>query len=361
MRPRGGRPDRNILSTRTRYAGRRRSRAGLFLIPAILVILVTVFFFGSFLVSRAGQLLMESAEPLAELPIVGGGPEKAEVWKNKDRVNLLLLGTDQRDNEKGQPSRTDTILVMSIDPATKTAAMLGIPRDTWVRIPLEGGRWIEGKVNTAHFYGEANKYPGGGPALARKTIENLLGIKVHYVARIDFAPFEQMIDAVDGVNVEVEKPLKDDEYPTANYGIERIFVPAGLQHLNGTQALRYVRSRHQDSDFGRMKRQQQVLVAMREKAMGLGMITALPKLIGQFKDMIYTDLTPAEALALAKIAGEVDTTNMNSRSLDATCCVSPITTIGGEEALMPNPAAVKKLVSEVFTTTVSLQSTAVKP
>ncbi|MDP2727171.1 MAG: LCP family protein [Dehalococcoidia bacterium] len=310
------------------------------------MILLSVFFFGSFLLARIGEALMNVAEPLAALPIVGGGGETAAIWKDKERVNILLLGTDHRQDEKG-PSRTDTMLVFTIDPVSKSAGMLGIPRDMWVRISLEGGRWVEGKINTAHFYGEVNKYPGGGPALAKKTVESVLGIKIHYVARVDFAPFEKMVDALGGIDVDVEKPLKDDEYPTSDYGVKRIFIPAGLQHFNGEEALEYARSRHQDSDFGRMKRQQQVLVAMRDRAVGLGMLPKLPQLITQFKDMIYTDLAPAEALALAKLISGVDATNVTTRFID-TCCITPIVTVDGEEALMPNQNALKKVVGEVF-------------
>lgn len=302
---------------------------------------------------------MGVAEPLAELPVVGGGKENAAVWKSKERVNILLLGTDQRPDEKG-PTRTDTMLLLTVDPLSKTAGMLSLPRDTWVKIPLEGGQAREGKVNTAHFYGDLNKYPGGGPALAKKTVENLLGISVHYVARVDFTPFEKMVDALDGVYVDVEKPLKDDEYPTPDYGVKRIFIPAGLQHLDGRTALEYARSRHQDSDFGRMKRQQQVLLAMRDRAMSLGVLTKLPKLVAEFKDMVYTDMAPFEAVALAKLVSEVDSGSVTSRSID-TCCVSPIYTIQGEEALMPNPAAIKKMVAEVFPPNQLPQEASIRP
>ncbi|HLB12151.1 MAG TPA: LCP family protein [Dehalococcoidia bacterium] len=325
----------------------------------VLVILVTVFFLGSFLLGRVGEALMEMAEPLAELPLIGGGEENAAVWKSKERVTILLLGTDQRLDEKG-PSRTDTMMLLTVDPLNKTGGMLGIPRDLWVRIPLEGGRWVEGKANTAHFYGDLNKYPGGGPALAKKTMETVLGIRVNYVARVNFAPFEKMIDALDGVYVDVEKPLKDDEYPTEDYGTKRVFIPTGLQHLNGQRALEYVRSRHQDSDFGRMKRQQQVLLAVRERALSLGIIPKLPRLIGDFKDMIYTDLAPAEALALAKLVSDVDPESVTTRAID-TCCVAPILTVQGEEALMPNQTAIKKLVGEVFALNQAPQETPARP
>lgn len=349
MRPRAG---SSSLDRRSKYAGTRRkkSRAGLFMLPVVLILLVVVFFLGSFIVGRVGAILLDSAPELAQLPMVGsGGDENAAVWKNKERVNILLLGTDRRPDESG-PVRSDTILVASIDPVSKTGAMLGIPRDMWVKIPMDGGRWVEGKINTAHFYGDLYKYSGGGPGLAKKTVEDILGIKIQYVARVDFTPFQNMVDTLGGVNIDVQKPLKDDEYPTEDYGTKRIFFPAGLQHMDGEEALAYARSRHQDSDFGRMQRQQQVIVALRQQAMGLGMLPKLPALINQFKNMVYTDLAPTEALALAKLASDVDTTTITTRFLDESCCVTEILTTSGENALLPDPAAVKKVVSEIFAT-----------
>ncbi|MDO8690731.1 MAG: LCP family protein [Dehalococcoidia bacterium] len=361
MRPRAGRGSLNTPNTRSRYVKRKKGRSGLLLVPVLLVILVIVFFAGRFLMARIGDAIMEAAIQVADLPVMGGGDENAAVWKSKERVNVLLLGTDQRDDEKGQPTRTDVMQVLSIDPANKTAAMIGIPRDLWVRIPLLGGQFVDAKINTANFYGDYYKYPGGGLALAKKTAENLLGIKVHYVARLNFTPFQRVVDAVGGVNVDVPKPLKDDEYPTPDYGVVRIFIPAGLQHLDGERALQYVRSRHQDSDFGRLVRQQQVLVALRDSAVNLGTIAKLPGLVGEFKDMIDSDLAPAEALALAKVAGEVDSTNVNTVTIDPTCCVSPIITFDGEDALLPNEAAIKKLVSDTLSPMQAPPSAATKP
>jgi LCP family protein required for cell wall assembly len=328
-----------------RNAYRRRRGRGFFLITIILLIIVSVLYGGSALVSRIGSSLGSHSEPLAELPVVGGG-ERGAVFRNQERVNILLLGTDRRPDEKG-PTRTDTMLVVTLDPASKSAGMLSLPRDLWVRIPLAGGRWIEGKINTAHFYGDLYKYPGGGPALAKKTVENLLGIKINYVAKIDFSGFAQIVDTLGGINVDVERPLKDDAYPTSDYGVKRIFIPAGLQHFDGETALQYVRSRHQDSDFGRMHRQQQVLLAMREKALQLNIVPKLPKLISEFRDSLYTDLSPGEMVALAKLGKEVEAQNIVSRSIDE-CCVTTFYTTQGEEALLPNRAALQKAVQEVF-------------
>jgi len=178
---------------------------------------------------------------------------------------------------------------------------------------------------------------------------------------LNFTPFQRVVDAVGGVNVDVPKPLKDDEYPTPDYGVERIFIPAGLQHLDGARALQYVRSRHQDSDFGRLARQQQVMVALRDSAMTLGAVAKLPGLVGEFKDMIDSDLAPAEALALAKVASEVNSADISTVTIDPTCCVSPIITFEGEDALLPNEAAIKKLVRETLSPTQLPPSAANKP
>ncbi|MBI2848818.1 MAG: LCP family protein [Chloroflexi bacterium] len=317
-------------------------------IGGAIIAFLSISFFIAFLWAIIGGGGNSASAPLTNLPIGLPGVDSLPQWSGKERVNLLLLGTDQRPDERGQPSRTDTMLVVTIDPRNKTAGLLSIPRDLWASIPLgKQGGTLEGKITTAHFYGDLYKYPGGGIALAKKAVEQNLGINIQYAARVDFDSFERIIDTLGGVMVDVETPLKDDEYPTPDYGTKRIFIPAGLQHLNGEKALEYVRSRHQDSDFGRMKRQQQVILSIREKALQLNLLPVLPKLINDFKDAIVTDLSPVDMLALARLGKDIDHQKIVMRSID-TCCVAPILTIQGEEALLINKAQLGKVIKEIF-------------
>ena len=284
--------------------------------------------------------------------------DSSPVWTGQERVNVLLLGVDQRDDEKGQPTRSDTMIVLTLDPVSKTGGMLSIPRDLWVAIPLkEVG---EERINAAHFFGDFYKYPGGGPALAKKTVSLNLGIPIHYYARVDFRGFERVVDSVGGINLDVQKPLRDDEYPDGNYGTVRIFIPAGLQHMDGQTALIYARSRHSDSDFGRIKRQQQVLLALREQGLQLGLLPKLPFLFTTLKDAVKTDIPAKEALVLAQLAAQIDMKGIVSRSIDENM-VTEYVTPGGADVIVPKRDEIKKLIQEIFYTPKAPAPTTVPP
>lgn len=269
------------------------------------------------------------------------------IWEEHERITVLLLGIDQRPWEINEPSRTDTILLATYDPHTKTAGMLSIPRDLWIPIPISRTEVIEDRINTAHLYGDLYKYPGGGPALAKATIEYNFGVKVNYVAGIDFEGFEKVIDMVGGITVDVPSALKDDEYPTPDYGTERIYFPAGLQHLDGERALKYARTRHADSDLGRIRRQQQVLLAFREQALRLNLLPQAPALIAQLGSSVRSDVSLADLVPLAREIQEVDTQNIMSRSL-APPVVEPTITVSGAEIMIPKRSEVAKIIRELF-------------
>lgn len=236
-------------------------------------------------------------------------------WEGSEPFNILLLGVDQRDDEvaAGLPARSDTLILVRIDPRNKSAGMISFPRDLWVDIPGRG----QGKLNTAYTYGELYKVDGGGPGLAKRTLEQNFGVRVDYWAKVDFHGFEQVIDTLGGVVVDVERPIKDDEYPTDDYGIERLYVPAGLQYMDGHLALRYARSRHSDNDFGRMRRQQRVLFAVRQRALQTSMLPRAPQIVNQARDMVGTDLTVGQLLRLAKLAQQIETDRVRSMLIDA--------------------------------------------
>lgn len=291
-------------------------------------------------------------------PVVAIANDSSPVWTGQERVNVLLLGVDQRQDEKGQPTRSDTMIVLTLDPVSKTGGMLSIPRDLWVAIPLkEVG---EERINSAHFFGDIYKYPGGGPALAKKTVSLNLGIPIHYYARVDFQGFERVVDSIGGINVDVQTPLRDDQYPDGNYGTIRIFIPAGLQHMDGQTALIFARSRHSDSDFGRIKRQQQVLMALREQGLQLGLLPKLPFLFTTLKDAVATDVPAREALVLAQLAAQIDVKNITSRSIDPNMVTEYITP-GGADVVVPKREEIKQLIQEMFYPPKAPTPTAVPP
>lgn len=231
------------------------------------------------------------------------------------RINILLLGIGGPGHQA--PNLSDTMMVMSIDPRTKDVAMLSVPRDLWVQIPGYG----YAKINAANAYGEMYGYTGGGAALAKKTIEKVLDIPIHYFVRADFTGFRQAIDAVGGVDVVVDKALYDPFYPcdSENGGYCLFSVKAGRQHMNGTIALRYSRSRETTSDFDRAARQQKVLVALREKALSLSVLSNPTKLTGLIDAVgghVKTDLQLGEIKKLANMAKDIDTTKIIQKVLD---------------------------------------------
>ena len=262
-------------------------------------------------------------------------------WSGTSRVTLLLLGTDQRDGENAPP-RTDTIIVATLDPVAKTAGMVSLPRDLWVTVPGYG----QERINASFELGEAAKR-GGGAELTRKTVEELLGVPVHHYALIGFAGFEKLVDQVGGVVVDVERPIKDNAYPDANYSLRRIFFQPGLQRLDGESALWYVRTRHSDSDFGRARRQQQFLMGLRRQALQLNLLPKAPAILAALSDTIKTDLKPAEILGLARVAKDLHAENVVSRVIDETMTTHWVTPAGAQVEV-PNKEAVKRVAQEVF-------------
>lgn len=264
-------------------------------------------------------------------------------WGRKERVNILLLGVDQRPQEVG-PCRTDTMILVTVDPATNTAGMLSIPRDLYVEIPGYGLN----RINAAHFIGDRDDYPGGGPALAKKTVQYNLGVPIHYYIRINFQGFRDIIDALGGITVEVEREIWDDKYPDENYGYMTIYIPAGVQQMDGEMALRYARTRHNGSDFVRLRRQQKVLLAIREKALSLDLIPRLPDLLRTMGYTVDTDLDPQEVLALAQIARQIEKGDIKSAVIDETMAVSVILPDTGANVLYPLRDKIAGVVEEIF-------------
>jgi LCP family protein required for cell wall assembly len=252
-------------------------------------------------------------------------------WPYKDRFNVLLLGVDHRKDEPIEQSRSDTVMVVSIDPATKSAVMISLPRDLWIQIP----GYYPQRINVAHAV--------GGPELAMRTVTANFGLPVNNYARIDFRGFEQVVDTLGGVFVDVERPIKDDEYPTEDYGVMRIYIPPGPQWMDGRTALQYARSRHSENDFARARRQQRLLVAMRDRAIQARMILKAGELIPLGLQTVNTNFGPVDLLRLAKLATEVERDRVASVVVDANYA-TPLTLNDGANVLVPNRAAVDSAI-----------------
>ena len=209
------------------------------------------------------------------------------------RLTVLLMGIDQRHNEAaaagGDPGRTDTMLLVSIDFDARALAMVSIPRDGFVVIPDHGKE----RVNAAYTLGEIDQR-GGGPTLAKATVAQLFGVPVDRYALVDVHSMEQIIDTLGGVSIDNPTRLLDTQYPTDTYGTMTIDIPAGRQLMDGVTAVEYARTRHPDSDYGRQARQQQVLLAMRDQGLQLQTLARLPRLVPEILGLVHTDLSPVE-------------------------------------------------------------------
>jgi LCP family protein required for cell wall assembly len=221
------------------------------------------------------------------------------------RTNLLLLGVDRRKGDDWT-YRTDTIMILTAESGTGRAGLLSIPRDLQVPIPGYG----EDRINTANVYGYLDGYPGGGPALLRDTVEANFGVPIDGYIMLDFRAFERFVDDIGGIEVCVAETLHDTRYPDPRPGdphaFKTVHFDPGCQHMDGARALAYVRSRMSTSDFDRAARQQQVLLAIRDRALNLGVAVRLPLVAMTLLDAVNTDLSVPQMLALGLLAVRTD-------------------------------------------------------
>jgi LCP family protein required for cell wall assembly len=246
-------------------------------------------------------------------------------------MNILLLGVDLREGFPEEGVRSDSLILLHLDPRAGWGSMLSIPRDTVADIPGFG----ENKINTAFRYGYENAEElfgadtdptAGGAALAADTVERFLNLadhnsRINYVATINFNGFAQLIDAVGGVEVDVPREIVDTEYPTEDFGYMTLRIPAGRQRMNGETALQYVRTRHADSDFGRAQRQQQVIralvQALREQPALLRPIAAM-RLVNAASDATRTTVPIGrpDALLMSALLARLDPSQLAQYRLD---------------------------------------------
>ena len=185
--------------------------------------------------------------------------------------------------------------------------MISLARDLLVPLP---GYTNVAKINSAHVLGEVYKYPGGGPALARATVASFIGHPIDYYVRMNFEGFRQIIDQMGGIDIDVPKAINDPLYPDNNYGYDPFYIPAGHIHMDGTLALKYARTRHEDSDYGRARRQQQVVLAVKQKLTQPGqlalLLPRLPGLMVTLAKSVQTDMPLDKLLSLADELNHAD-------------------------------------------------------
>ncbi len=282
---------------------------------------------------------------------VADAPEAA-VWDQHGPLDILLMGLDIDDCEQGselatasEARRTDTMILVHIDPATDRAAMFSLPRDLYVYLDIPYGEGVIGgnKLNTAHVFGtrldeDGKAIPHSGPNAVKRAIQQNLDLSVHRYIRVDFQGFKAVVDALGGVDIDIppsaDDPtvgLVDSGYPDGHCGTMTLRFLPGRQHLDGTQALQYARSRKSTSDFDRSRRQMDVLLALRAQAIRPGVILDLHKLIPATMDAVDTDLTTEEILALARIGRRIDPAAVTRLQLDTNAGYGDMLPIGSFE------------------------------
>ncbi len=246
-------------------------------------------------------------------------------------LNLLLLGAD-RSVGKDQSWRTDTLIIVAIRPRAGTIAMLSIPRDLWVNIPGHG----QERINAVDYMGETSLGQGGGPKLLAATIKQNLGIAVDAYMRINFEGLERIIDALGGITIDSDRAM--DEWfwdDTAPNGVSHMVVVKGPQHMDGHLALQYARARHGTSDFDRSRRQQQVLLAIRQAALRPEVLPRIPSLLSALADTVETNLQVNQVLPLIGLALRIKPGNYREQVFDGTM-VRDWVTPDGAQVLLPN-------------------------
>ncbi len=260
-------------------------------------------------------------------------------------TTVLLLGTDRRSTDSSSDN-TDTLMLFHLDPNGRRIAILSIPRDLYVEIPDHG----QGRINTAYAWGEQDGT--GGLALARQTISTTLGIPVQHAVLLDFHAFVTLIDAIGGVDVDVPYTISDPTYPDSGIGYDPFYLPAGQHHLEGATALKYARTRATPGgDFDRTARQQQLVLAVRDRVTRLdlmpGLIAQSPQLWAVLQTALETDLTLGEIVDLAIIASRTPADQIVTAGIDQTC-THFWTTPGGAQVLILDQAAIEALLTDLF-------------
>jgi LCP family protein required for cell wall assembly len=277
-------------------------------------------------------------------------------WDDASRINILFVGLRGNfPNEDKCPFCTDTLILLTIDPSTKTAGMLSIPRDMWINIPGFG----YSRINTAWTLGRASKLPGGGPALAMETVSQFIGVPVDYYVQVDFDTFIDAIDLLGGVDIYNDETLLLDP---VSHGVDYPKVKltcCGERHLNGRTALAYARCRNlkqgcDDGDFGRARRQQKVIFAIRDKILDPENFPALmaqaPELYATFSAGIQTNLSFNDALKLAVLVRDIPKESIRSAVIDTNSVIPDSVMVRGVNAsiLRPIPEKIRALRDQIF-------------
>jgi LCP family protein required for cell wall assembly len=247
----------------------------------------------------------------------GQGGATPPSWDGTERLNVLLIGVDQRQGETS--FNTDTLIVASVDPVKGSVSMFSIPRDT-VDVPVPAsaqalyGATYNNKINSYYSSAKANSdtFPNGPAAALRELLSELYGIRIDYSVMVNFSGFKQIVDTLGGIRITTKNPIVDETYPAGAGHLRRIRMPVGVRTMDGQEALIFARSRYGSSDFGRAQRQQQVIAAVRAQTDVEAIAANLPALASTLQDAIKSDFPQGDLPRLLELLGRVDAGNLKS-------------------------------------------------
>lgn len=283
------------------------------------------------------------AAPLTASPVIMQGT--AVPLPSSGRINILLMGLDLRERRVDErASRSDSMIVLTIDRDNLTAGMLSLPRDLWVEIPGFGFN----RINTAYFYGEAYRTPGGGGALAMQTVSNFLDIPITHFLALKFSAFENIIDQIGGVEVFIEKRMRvSRSYRTP------VWLDPGWQTLDGATLLGLARNRSSaGSDFDRSSRQQYILMAIFEKVTSLKMVPTLianaASIYGEAASGVSTNFGFDDLISLGLLAARIPSADIERGIIAPPEMVYSTVTVDGAQVLVPVEEKIAELVAGIF-------------
>ncbi len=360
---------------RPRSAERRRRKEWLWATLAggmiTLFALLTVAMFVVIRAPQAAQVALPTAFPTASLPTpvdarsqfiadgrrvgsdvvlaVDGRPIDLRAWDGENRYTIVIGGLDRRPGQTDRAALVDSIMLLSIVPQTGRVGLLSIPRDLYVTVPGEDEKQ---RINRAHLLGEWRSPNGGGALLLQQTLYQNFGMRIHNYVLMDFTALIQFVDQIGGIEVTIDYDLADERYPDMNFGYDPFYLSAGTHWLDGYDTLRFARTRHGNNDVRRAERQQQVIYAIRDRALSLNfldLLGRLPGLLATLSNNVYTGLDLDEIIQLAVFARDIELDDITMRVMNFQYVQEHLTDEEyPQQVLLPIEERLPRLLSDTF-------------
>lgn len=279
----------------------------------------------SYTLNKEGALAQQrlATFPAAEQAALLADVQTRVARRLHETENILVMGADQRPGWESW--RTDSLMVVAIDHKGQQVGIISIPRDLYVDIPGYGKE----RINSVDYIGEKTKYPGGGPALTARVVSETLGIPTQHYARIQMEGLVRLVDALGGVTVTLDCPLYErTPNESAPKGYVDWTLPAGQVHLDGDTARKFATFRYVTSDFGRTQRQQQLIWAIRNRALQLDIIPRIPELWKALSDVFVTDMSVLDVIRLARMGAALKPGNVHGLVFSPTVVKNFVTSDG---------------------------------